>query len=345
VNAPRPTTAAAGAEPAAWRAACELTCIGVAGAELRPEEAALLRDGVRSVVLFTRNYSDAPQLARLAASIRHAAGREALVSVDQEGGRVQRFRGAPFPDQPEARALGERGADAVVRATRDTALALRACGVNMNLAPVLDVDSNPANPVIGRRAFGREPHSVAQLGAACVHAMQSCGVAACGKHFPGHGDTDVDSHLALPMLPHDLSRLEHLELIPFRAAIMADVAAIMSAHVVLEAIDPGVPATLSRTVITRMLRQALRFDGLVLTDDFEMKAIADRFEAGEAAVRAVEAGCDLVLVCKSLDRQRRVIEALAEAIAGGRLPRERVAASRARLERVLRHYPGPAAAR
>ncbi|MCE9619126.1 MAG: beta-N-acetylhexosaminidase [Planctomycetes bacterium] len=319
--------------------ASALVCIGIAGTSLRPEEAALLAGGVRSVVLFTRNYSDAAQLAHLCMTIREAAGRSVLICVDQEGGRVQRFRGAPFPDQAEARALGALGAEAVALASADTATALRTCGINMNLAPVLDVDSNPNNPVIGNRSFGRDPAIVAELGAACVRAMQRCGVAACGKHFPGHGDTDVDSHLALPSLAHALPRLEQLELVPFRAAIAAKVAAIMTAHVVLEAIDPGVPATLSATVIEGMLRKTLGYDGLILTDDFDMKAIADRFESGAAAVRSIEAGCDLVLACRDIATQRRVIEALSDAIADGRLPKERVARSHRRLEQVLGAYP------
>jgi len=168
-----------------------------------------------------------------------------------------------------------------------------------------------------------------------VRAMQECGVAACGKHFPGHGDTDMDSHFDLPKLPHALARLEQLEFIPFRAAMKAGIAAIMSAHVVFEAIDSEVPGTLSAKVITGLLRNALGFDGLILTDDLEMKAVADRFEIGDAAVRAVMAGCDTLLVCKNLPVQHKVIDALAGAIASGRISHERLAHSKRRLDVVL----------
>ncbi len=317
------------------QAACELVCIGIAGTTLLTDEAQLLADGVRHVILFARNYQSPAQLTQLTAAIRKAAGANVLISVDQEGGRVLRFCGDPFPNQPSARALATDGEQAVARWTRDTALALRACGVNMNLAPVLDVDSNPKNPVIGDRSFSHDANVVAQLGVACVRAMQSCGVAACGKHFPGHGDTDMDSHFDLPKLPHALARLEQLEFVPFRAAIQANIAAIMSAHVVFEAIDSEVPGTLSTKVITGLLRNALGFDGLILTDDLEMKAVADRFEIGDAAVRAVTAGCDTLLVCKNLDVQHQAIEALSRAIESGQIARERLAHSRRRLDKVL----------
>ena len=316
-------------------AACELVCIGIAGTTLLANEARLLADGVRNVILFARNYQNATQLTHLTAAIRKAAGANVLISVDQEGGRVLRFCDASFPNQPSARVLGSMGAAEVSRWTRDTALALRACGVNMNLAPILDVDSNPKNPVIGDRSFSNDANTVAQLGAECVRSMQACGVAACGKHFPGHGDTDMDSHFDLPKLPHALARLEQLEFVPFRAAIKANIAAIMSAHVVFEAIDPDVPGTLSPKVITGLLRNALGFDGLILTDDLEMKAVADRFEIGDAAVRAVMAGCDTLLVCKNLDVQYKVIDGLSQAITSGRISQDRLAHSKRRLDLVL----------
>ena len=317
------------------RGAAGLVTIGFDGPELTAEAAGLLQAGVRSVILFTRNFRSADQLRALTRSIRAAAGGPVLVSVDQEGGRVQRFRGEGFPDLPSARQAGLGGAQAVADAARLTAGMLRAVGIGMNLAPVLDVDSNPANPVIGARAFGPDPATVAEHGATYARALQQSGVAACGKHFPGHGDTSVDSHLDLPRLPHDMARLERVEMVPFRSAIDAGIASIMTAHVLFDAIDPDVPATLSRRVVTGLLRERLGFDGLVFTDDFEMQAIADRFEMGEAGVRAIEAGCDQILVCHKSDRQRRVIEALSEAIATGRLSRTCVQRSLNRLQKVL----------
>lgn len=319
----------------ALRAASGLVCIGFDGHSLPAESAALLHGGVRSVIHFTRNYADPGQLSRLNSDIRAAAGGPVLVTVDHEGGRVQRFRGAAFPDLPSGRALGEAGPDAARAAGEAAARNLRAVGFTMNLAPVLDVDSNPANPVIGARAFSSDPARAAACAVAYAEGLRAGGVHACGKHFPGHGDTNLDSHLDLPRLPHGLERLEAIELVPFRAAVRAGIESIMTTHVLFEALDPGVPATLSRTVVTGLLRERLGFDGLVVTDDFEMQAIADRFEMGEAAVRSIEAGCDLVLVCHRLDRQRRVIEAIADAITTGRIPDSRLRQSEKRLGRLL----------
>jgi beta-N-acetylhexosaminidase len=312
-----------------------LVCIGFEGHELPEASAALLRGGVRTVILFTRNFRDARQLAALTDRIQQAADGQALIMVDQEGGRVQRFRGHGFPDTPSGRCQGAGGMEAVTRANAACARALRAAGIRMNLAPVLDVDSNPANPVIGDRAFGSDPSLVAACGVAAIAAMQGEGVLACGKHFPGHGDTSVDSHLDLPVLPHDMDRLRRVELQPFVAAIRAGIDAIMTAHVRFDRIDPQVPATLSPAVIGGLLRGELGFDGVVITDDFEMQAIAERWDVGEAAVRAVEAGCDLVLVCHRLDRQERAIQALAGAIDSQRLSLERMRRSSLRIQRLL----------
>lgn len=319
----------------ALRAASGFVCIGFDGHALPAESIALLRGGVRSVIHFTRNYAGAEQMSRLNAEIRAAAGGPVLVTVDQEGGRVQRFRGEAFPDMPSGRDLGMAGPEAARAAGETVARKLRAVGFTMNLAPVLDVDTNPANPVIGARAFSSDPARVATCAVAYAAGLRDGGIHACGKHFPGHGDTSVDSHLDLPRLPHAMERLEAVELVPFRSAIHAGIEAIMTSHVLFEALDPGVPATLSRTVITGLLRERLGFDGLVITDDFEMQAIADRFEMGEAAVQAIEAGCDLILACHRIDRQRRIIEAIAQAITSGRIPESQIRKSQKRLQRLL----------
>jgi beta-N-acetylhexosaminidase len=319
----------------ALRAANGFVCIGFDGHSLPAESAALLRGGVRAVIQFTRNYASPTQMTRLNADIRAAAGGAVLVTVDHEGGRVQRFRGEGFPDLPSGRDMGEAGPEAARAAGLAAAQHLRAVGFTMNLAPVLDVDSNPANPVIGARAFSSDPERAAECAVAYAQGLRAGGMHACGKHFPGHGDTSLDSHLDLPRLTHDMDRLEAIELVPFRAATRAGIEAIMTAHVLFEGLDPGVPATLSRTVVTGLLRERIGFDGLVLTDDFEMQAIADRFELGEAAVRSIEAGCDLVLACHRLDRQHRIIEAIAHALATGRITEDRVGKSRKRLERLL----------
>jgi len=201
---------------------------------------------------------------------------------------------------------------------------LSAVGVDVNFAPVVDVDTNPDNPVIGDRSLGSSAELVARLGGALVRGLQGAGVAACAKHFPGHGDTQHDSHLMLPRLSHGWDRLQSVELVPFRKAVREGVAAIMTAHVVFEPVDAEYPATLSTRVLEPLLRRELGFDGVVFSDDMEMKAIADGFETADAAVRAVEAGIDQLLVCHTADTAHEMISAVTRAVDQGELPLARV---------------------
>ncbi|HET8732938.1 MAG TPA: beta-N-acetylhexosaminidase, partial [Anaeromyxobacteraceae bacterium] len=228
-----------------------LLCVGFDGTTPSPEVLELVRRGVGGVILFARNVESAEQVAELTASLKRAAGRPLLVSVDQEGGRVARLRARHgFTELPPMRALGETGDEGL--AFEVGALLgseLRAVGIDQDYAPVVDVDTNPANPVIGDRSLSRDPERVGRLGAALARGLQSAGVAACAKHFPGHGDTSQDSHVALPRLAHSLERLEAVELPPFRALARAGVASVMTAHVVFEALDPKRPATLSPSVM------------------------------------------------------------------------------------------------
>jgi beta-N-acetylhexosaminidase len=251
-----------------------------------------------------------------------------LIAVDHEGGEVQRIRDVPnlgsnadfAATQPSDRDACRRG--------QEHAQQLRAMGFTMNLAPVLDVNNNPANPVIGTRSYGADPGLVARLGSAYVRGLQSGGIAAVGKHFPGHGNTSVDSHVQLPVLPQTEAELEQIELVPFRRALEPDtnVAAVMSAHIVFPAVDPsGRPATLSYPIITGLLRQKLGFSGLVISDDLAgMRAITDNFAPGEAAVQAVRAGVDMLIISGGLPRQRESRGALLGALASGALGRDRV---------------------
>jgi len=196
----------------------------------------------------------------------------------------------------------------------------------MNLAPDLDVNNNPANPVIGPRSYSDDPLVVARLGAAYIRGLQGGGIAAVGKHFPGHGNTSVDSHYGLPSLPYAVDDLERIELVPFRRAIEVDIAGIMSAHIVFPAVDPsGVPATLSPSVMRGMLRERLGFTGLAVSDDMgAMKAITDHFSPGEAAVMAVQAGVDMVILSSELSKQRQSRDALLAAVRDGQISRERL---------------------
>jgi len=281
--------------------------------------AALAADALGGVVLFRRNIEGPRQLAELLRRLLRDAAGAPLVAIDQEGGRVQRLR-APVLELPPMRALGRRGDPALTReAARLLGRQLRALGLSMNFAPVLDVDSNPANPVIGDRSFSSDPAVVIEQGLAFAAGLADAGVLACGKHFPGHGDTDLDSHLALPTLRHGRERLDAVELAPFRRA--QTIPALMTAHVVFETLDPTVPATLSRRVVHELLREELGYGGVVISDDLEMKAVRDRWGVLEGGVRAIEAGCDMLLVCSDVDAclaLRSALAARADADAGFR---------------------------
>jgi len=298
------------------------------------------------VILFKRNVPSVEAAHALCRSILRAAPADMppFIGVDQEGGRVTRLP-PPALSLPPMRDLARVGdPDLVAQAARIVATELRAIGLNLNFAPVLDVDTEPDNPVIGDRAFGSDPAAVSRFGIAYLTGLQNGGVMACGKHFPGHGDTRVDSHLGLPVVEHARSRLDQIELVPFRAAIGAGIAALMTAHIVCEKIDPGVPATLSRAICTDLLRGELGFFGVLFSDDLHMKAIAARSSIEDAAVAAVRAGCDAVLVCRSEDAQARVFDALAREAERDSVFRERCAEAVTRgLEARRSRPPCPAA--
>ena len=293
---------------------------------------------VGGVVLFSRNIQSPQQTAELANELQRlveATARQIplFIGIDQEGGWVIRLKeGATV--LPGNMALGATNSTELAeRAGEITAVELAAVGVNLNFAPVMDVNNNPDNPVIGRRSFGESPELVSRLGISYIRGLQRNGVLATAKHFPGHGDTTVDSHFELPTVSHDLERIHALELQPFRAAIDADVAAIMTAHIIYPAFDANRPATLSPTILTDLLRKELGFDGLLITDDMEMKAIDDRYRSGEAAVMAVEAGADIVMVLWTPTKQIEVFDALLSAVKSGRISQARLDQS---VERILK---------
>ncbi|CAN94455.1 MULTISPECIES: beta-N-acetylhexosaminidase [Sorangium] len=315
---------------------------GFDGAEPPARYLKALAEGRRGgAILFRRNVPDVAATARLCQALAEAGGpdRPPFIGIDQEGGRVTRLP-APFLTLPSMRSLGELADLPLLRrAARAVASELRAVGINLNFAPVLDVDSNPANPIIGDRAFGRDPGAVARGAVAFLEGLQEEGVLACGKHFPGHGDTALDSHLALPTLSHARGRLDEIELPPFRAACGAGVASLMTAHIVVEALDPGVPATLSRAICTDLLRGEIGFEGVLFSDDLEMAAIAAHNAVEEAAAAAVWAGCDALLVCHSEDLQDRVHEALVRKAEREPRFRERCAEAAARCLGLRRRCP------
>ena len=290
---------------------------------------------IGGVILFSRNIQNAVQVGELvnelqALALSQDGGVPLLVAVDQEGGQIIRVQDATI--FPGAMALGAaRDPDLAFRVALHTARELRAIGINLNFAPVLDVNNNPKNPVIGIRSFGEDPQLVALLGTAMIRGYQQGGVLATAKHFPGHGDTDLDSHVALPTVAHDRARLDEVELLPFRAAIESGVDAIMSAHITFPVIDPtpGVPATLSHAVLTGLLREELGFEGLIFTDAMEMGAIANQYGIGRAAVMAVQAGADVVLIGwpREWSVALQAVSALEEAALAGVIAEERIDAS------------------
>lgn len=303
----------------------ELFMIGFRGAAPDDVPEGLLRaEGVGGVILFARNLVSPEQARSLTARIQSCSpGLPLLLATDQEGGIVLRLSATAWPG---AMSLGAAGSTELTeRVGAGIARELRAMGINMNLAPVLDVNVNPANPVIGVRSFGSDPDRVADHGVAYIRGHRAEGVLTTAKHFPGHGDTAVDSHLALTHVPHGMERLEAVELLPFRRAIAAGVDAIMTAHVAFPAVEPepGVPATISPAVLTGLLRERLGFDGLIITDCMEMKAIADNDGTAEGAVRAIAAGADLVLISHRAAVQQEAIAAVRAAIESGRIPARR----------------------
>lgn len=317
-----------------------LLMVGFEGKRVPALLARWLREGtVAGVVLFSRNVEGPRQVRELCREIRAAAGRGVpppLIAVDQEGGRVSRLREGGFTRFPPARcyaALCCRAESAAEAAAAAIATELRAVEVDINFAPVLDVDSNARNPVIGDRALSADPGEAGRLGVAFLRGSLSGGVLPVGKHFPGHGATSRDSHQVLPVVRSAWRTLAARDLPPFRAAIRAGIPALMTAHVLYPALDREHPATFSRKILGGLLRKRMRFRGVVFSDALEMGAVASRYEAGEAAVRAVSAGCDIALLCRGEEAQREAAEALERAF---RDDREFRAAASAASRRVLR---------
>jgi beta-N-acetylhexosaminidase len=284
-----------------------------------------LDEGLGGVVLFARNVQDADQLRLLTESVRVAA--ETVVAIDEEGGDVTRLeasRGSSVPGHLALGAIDDVGLTA--RIARALADELRAVGVTHDLAPVADINTNPLNPVIGVRSFGSSPGLVARHVGAFVTGLQAGGVAACAKHFPGHGATDVDSHLGLPVVPATRAELLEVELVPFQAAIAADTRAIMTAHLVVSALG-DTPATLSRAHLTGLLRHELGFTGMIVTDALEMQAVSATVGMEEGAVLALIAGADALCLGHDIDdgHVARVRAAIVSAVRDGRLTEDRLA--------------------
>jgi beta-N-acetylhexosaminidase len=314
--------------------------LGFPGRELSQELTELLAGGLAGVAIYPRNFRDVAELSRLTHAIRQAAARPVLIGIDQEGGTKFSF-GEPFTPWPSPAELGRLGdCIAVEQMAHAMARELRAAGVNLNFAPMLDLATNPNSPVTSGRSFGSDPQHVAQMGCAFLRGLQAEGVLACAKHFPGHGDAAVDPHLDLPRFDGTRERLIAQELVPFSSAIKAGVQAIMTAHILIPRVDSASPASLSRELLQSILREQLAFDGIILADDLGMGAIARHYRIGESVVKTLQAGTDIAMLCHDWAIVAPALEAVAEALSGNgqqaKIDARLRTQSRTRIER-LRH--------
>ena len=325
------------------RHAGRLAIVGFTGHDVPGDLRRLAADfDLGGVIYFARNVAEPRQVAELSRQVADLRRDWPIwISVDQEGGRVARLK-SPFTEWPPAITLGRSGDEQLAeRFGSALAAELLAVGIDLDYVPVLDVHTNPANPVIGDRALSQQAQDVARLGAAVIRGLQNAGVAGCGKHFPGHGDTSRDSHHELPVVEHDRRRLDAVELVPFVRAVSERVATMMTAHVVVPALDAERPASMSTAVVTDLLKGTLRFDGVVFCDDLGMKAISATRSLPEASVAAIAAGNDVVLLCNSTaDEQVAAIEALIRAAESGPLSQTRLDDALARQRRVKERFFG-----
>ncbi|MBT5029023.1 MAG: beta-N-acetylhexosaminidase [Nitrospina sp.] len=303
-------------------------------------EELIVQQGIGGLILFERNFTSPDQLLTLINDLQSLVADQPdvpplFISVDQEGGRVARL-GAPFTRFPPMSCLGQANSlELAYRFGLAMGKEMRAVGVNMDYAPVLDVHSNPANPIIGHRALDTDPEKVARLGAELIRGFYDAGVIPVGKHFPGHGDTSQDSHLTLPRVERTRQSLEQTELVPFKHAIQQGLQVIMTAHVVYPAWDAEQPATFSPAIMKDVLRHDLQFNGLIMSDDLEMQAIDQKLES--IPVLGTQAGVDLFLICHDLDKVTALQNAMMQDIETGRIASATIEQSLARIFRVKKN--------
>ena len=317
----------------------QLLVAGIGGTEAGEDGLQAVQDyQVGGVILFGRNVESAQQLADLTNELKTLNGDNTplFLCVDQEGGRVDRMP-PEVDDLPSAYDYIAAGGDPLERG-KVLAAQCAAFGFNLDFSTCLDIWSNPDNTVIGDRAYGSDPHTVTSAGLAVNQGLEQGGVIPVVKHFPGHGDTSTDSHVDLPVVGKTAEELEEFELIPFQAAIDQGTPCVMVAHILMTQIDPDLPASLSPKVVDGLLRQEMGFDGVVCTDDLTMGAISNTYGMGEAAVMAVEAGCDLLLVCHEADNLTAARDALLSAVDAGRISMERLDESVYRILSLKQEY-------
>lgn len=317
----------------------QLLVAGIEGTQVGEDGLRAVQDyQVGGVILFGRNVESADQLADLTNELKALSGDNTplFLCVDQEGGRVDRMP-PEVDDLPSAYDYIAAGGDPLERG-KVLAAQCAAFGFNLDFSTCLDIWSNPDNTVIGDRAYGSDPDTVTRAGLAVNQGLEQGGVIPVVKHFPGHGDTGTDSHVDLPVVDKTAEELEQFELIPFQAAIDQGTPCVMVAHILMTRIDADLPASLSPKVVDGLLRQEMGFDGVVCTDDLTMGAISNTYGMGEAAVLAVEAGCDLLLVCHEADNLTAARDALLSAVDAGRISMERLDESVYRILSLKQEY-------
>lgn len=318
----------------------QIFMVGLSGNALQQEELTLLHDfPVGGFILFKHNCSSPEQIRALCDSLWEVApDPPPFIAIDQEGGTAHRLP-EPFTHFPFAARVGERGDSSLAyRAGHATATELSLVGINLNFAPVLDVNSNPNSPVIGNRSFGADPRQVIAFSERWILGTRAAGIISCGKHFPGHGDTDKDSHLHLPCVDRKLEELRAVELPPFVHACQRHIESLMTAHVLYRALDDEFPATLSAKIVTGMLREALGYDGVVFSDALEMKAISDHYGDREASALCIQAGVDVLLYSHPMPTVTRVFEFLYNLAENDPMIRDRVEYSYRRILKLKRRY-------
>jgi beta-N-acetylhexosaminidase len=323
----------------------ELLMVGFMGQEMTADLAAHVRDlQPAGLIFFSRNIRAPEQLAQLTHDIQTLAleelGRPLLLAVDQEGGSVARM-GPPFTQIPDAVRLGRTGCESVRHYSRLTSREMFQVGLNLNLAPVLDVNSSGAAGVMARRCFGDDPSLVTQCGIAAISATQDENIMATAKHFPGLGRAHNDPHYDLPVVSADGEELERTDLPPFSAAIQADVACVMTSHTLYPAFDPENPGTFSPTILRNLLRAQLGFDGVLITDDLEMGAVVERYSQTDASIAALQAGADLLLVCNDLEKMHLTAEVVLDGLNRGVLDPQDLALSLNRVAKLRKTYLDP----
>ncbi|MBI5299154.1 MAG: beta-N-acetylhexosaminidase [Deltaproteobacteria bacterium] len=296
-----------------------------------------LRYGLGGVIHFDRNIESPSQLKKLNHALQNLSpDQPLLISVDQEGGRFQRLKSPLFGKYPPA---CDVNCTTALEVGRQMGAELHDLGFNFDNAPVLDVNINPNNPIIGKRSFSSDPRVVAQIGQLFIQGLQEKGIMACGKHFPGHGDTDTDSHLTLPVVRKNREVLEQCELYPFKKLIQTKYSSasalkcLMTAHVVYPALDPDLPATFSKKIMTDLLRKEWGYEGLVITDDLGMAGSLSRGDVPSACIEAFAAGCDLLLVCEHLERHFEIVEKFEKALTQSNFLKKRILESTERIEK------------